>query len=325
MSDYEEPLDSVPPVIDPYDVLELERSCTADEIKKAYRKAALKHHPDKVPDDPKKKKKAHEIFQEIAFAYAVLSDETRRKRYDETGSTSESIVDADGFDWSDYYRSQFKDAVNADAIEQFAEQYKGSEDEKSDLLAAFELFEGDMDMIYETVILSDPVDDDERFRRIIDEAIANREVPAFRPYLKENKKTAAARAKKAVKQKEAEAVEAEEYAKELGVYDKLFGDKKGAPAKVGGKKKKKDSSEDALASLIQKRQQDRSSDNFLDRIAEKYGAQERGKKGKKRVLPDEPPEEAFAATAARKKSAQKPREEPLPQTPPRQTGPRSKK
>lgn len=268
---------------------------------------------DKAPDDSKKKKAAHEAFQAIAFAYAVLSDPARRKRYDETGSTSESIVDADGFNWSDYYRAQFKDAINSDAIEQFSNNYKGSDEERSDLLAAFELFEGDMDQVYETVILSDPVDDDERFRKIIDEAIASREVPAFRPYLRDNKKSAAARAKKAMRQKEAEAEEAEAYAKELGVHDKIFGGKKGK-----GGKKPSESSEDGLAALIQKRQQDRSAESFLDHIADKYGASSK-KKGKKRAVPDEPPEEAFAATAARKRSKEPPR------TPPRQTGSRAKR
>lgn len=45
MSDYGEPVDSEPPTIDPYDTLDLERDATADQIKSAYRKAALKNHP----------------------------------------------------------------------------------------------------------------------------------------------------------------------------------------------------------------------------------------------------------------------------------------
>lgn len=47
MSDFEDVVDGEPPAIDPYDVLDLERSATADEIKRAYRKAALKSHPGK--------------------------------------------------------------------------------------------------------------------------------------------------------------------------------------------------------------------------------------------------------------------------------------
>ena len=45
---------------------------------------------------------ATSLTSSIAFAYAVLSDPARRKRYDETGSTSESIVDSDGFSWTDF-------------------------------------------------------------------------------------------------------------------------------------------------------------------------------------------------------------------------------
>lgn len=312
MSDHEDDLDigNEPPTIDPYEVLNIERNATSDDVKKAYRKAALKHHPgeplkrqscngiiltatfpDKVSDG--QKEKAHETFQSIAFAYAVLSDPARRKRYDETGSTSESIVDSEGFNWSDYYREQFKDSISADAIEKFAEKYKGSDEEKDDILIAYEECEGDMDGIYERVILSDVLQDDERIREVIDKAIEDDDVPDYRAYSKETKRKREARLRRARTEGQKEEREAEEYAKELGVHDKLFGNK-GSKGKKAGKAKA--GSEDALAALIQKRQQDRSGDNFLDRLAEKYGASSKGKKGKKRASPpDEPPEELFQA------------------------------
>ncbi|KAI1416526.1 DnaJ domain-containing protein [Hypoxylon sp. FL1857] len=284
-----------PPTIDPYEVLGLERTANEGQIKSAYRKLALKNHPDKVSED--KKKEAHETFQSIAFAYAVLSDPARRKRYDETGSTSESIVDSDGFSWSDFYREQFRDAVNSDAIEKFAKQYKGSDEEKDDILIAYEEHKGNMDKIYESVMLSDVLEDDERFRAIIDEAIANEDVPAFKAYTKESKKSKEARIK-AAKQ---ESTEAEEYAKELGVHDKLFGNKN---KKDGKGKSKKGSSEDDLAALIRSNQKSRS--NFLDNLAAKYGATSSPKKGKKRATPEEEPsEEAFQAAAARLKRGKK--------------------
>lgn len=250
---------------------------------------------DKVSDE--KKAKAHELFQEIAFAYAILSDPARRKRYDETGSTSDSIVDSEGFNWSDYYREQFKDSISADAIKKFAEKYKGSDEEKQDILDSFELAEGDMDVVYENVMLSDVMEDDARFRQIISDAIENREVPSFRSFTKESKTRREARVKKA----RAEATEAEEYAKELGVHEKLYNDKK-------SKKKGKESSEDGLAALISKRQADRQnqSTSFLDRLAEKYGATEsKGKKGKKRNVEEEPSEDAFQATAAKIRSSKR--------------------
>jgi DnaJ family protein C protein 9 len=247
-----------------------------------------------VPQD--QKETAHETFQAIAFAYAILSDPARRKRYDETGSTSESIVDSEGFNWSDYYREQFKESVSGDAIEKFAQKYKGSDEEKGDVLDAYEDCEGDMDALYERVILSDVLEDDDRFRDIINKAIKSKKVPSFPAYTKETKKKREGRMKKARE----EATEAEDYAKELGVHDKLFGDKKGKK-----KGKGKGSSEDDLAALIQKRQQDRS-ESFLDHLAEKYGAKEsKGKKGKKRPVEDEPSEEAFQAAASRLKGSKR--------------------
>ncbi|KAI1813463.1 DnaJ domain-containing protein [Poronia punctata] len=288
MESPEDILDGEPPTIDPYQELGLEREATADQVKSAYRKLALKNHPDKVAED--KKKEAHEKFQSIAFAYAVLSDPARRKRYDETGSTSESIVDSDGFSWSDFYREQFRDAISNDAIEKFAAAYKGSDEERDDILVAYEEHEGNMDGIYETVMLSDVLKDDERFRKIIDDAIASKDVPAFKAYTKESKKSKQARIKAA----KDEGAEAEEYAKELGVHDKLFGNKGG-----NKKGKKKGSPEDDLAALIQRNQSRRA--DFLDNIAAKYGATTSApKKGKKRRAEEsEPSEEAFEAAAAR--------------------------
>jgi molecular chaperone DnaJ len=62
-----------------YAVLGVSASATHDEIKKAYRKLASKHHPDKNPSDPK----AAERFKGISEAYQVLGDETNRKKYDD--------------------------------------------------------------------------------------------------------------------------------------------------------------------------------------------------------------------------------------------------
>ena len=66
---------------DYYEVLGIEKSASADEIKKAYRKAAIKYHPDKNPGD----KEAEEKFKEAAEAYDVLSNPDKKARYDQFG------------------------------------------------------------------------------------------------------------------------------------------------------------------------------------------------------------------------------------------------
>jgi curved DNA-binding protein len=67
-----------------YDILGVKKDASADAIRKAYRKLARRHHPDVNPGD----KKSEESFKKAATAYEVLSDEKRRKAYDEFGEES---------------------------------------------------------------------------------------------------------------------------------------------------------------------------------------------------------------------------------------------
>src|SRR4029434_8921255 len=64
-----------------YDVLGVPKSASDDEIKKAYRKLAMKHHPDRNPDKPK----SEEQFKEAKHAYEILSDPGTRAAYDQYG------------------------------------------------------------------------------------------------------------------------------------------------------------------------------------------------------------------------------------------------
>src|SRR5690348_15879087 len=64
-----------------YEVLGLARDATPDDIRKAYRQAALKYHPDRNPGDAS----AEARFKEATEAYQVLSDEEKRRRYDQFG------------------------------------------------------------------------------------------------------------------------------------------------------------------------------------------------------------------------------------------------
>ena len=78
---------------DYYEVLGVERNANADEIKKAYRKAAIKYHPDKNPGD----KEAEDKFKEAAEAYDVLSNPDKRARYDQFGHAGMSGAAGGGF------------------------------------------------------------------------------------------------------------------------------------------------------------------------------------------------------------------------------------
>ncbi|MCF7873390.1 MAG: molecular chaperone DnaJ [Candidatus Omnitrophica bacterium] len=68
---------------DYYEVLGLQKGASIEEVKKAYRKLAMKHHPDRVSED--KKKEAEEKFKEISESYAVLSDPKKKQLYDQYG------------------------------------------------------------------------------------------------------------------------------------------------------------------------------------------------------------------------------------------------
>ena len=104
---------------DYYEILDIDKNASKSEIKKAYRKLALKYHPDKNPD-----KEAEEKFKEISEAYAVLYDDEKRKMYNRYGHAGidqrysyEDIFR--GADFSDIFRGMGFDFGFDDIFERF--------------------------------------------------------------------------------------------------------------------------------------------------------------------------------------------------------------
>ncbi len=91
---------------DYYKILGVERSASADDVRKAYRKLAMQYHPDRNPGN----KQAEDKFKEINEAYQVLSDPQKRARYDQLGSAYSNWQQRGGspndFDWSRWASGQ---------------------------------------------------------------------------------------------------------------------------------------------------------------------------------------------------------------------------
>lgn len=105
---------------DYYDILEVPRTATPEEIKKAYRKMALKYHPDKNPNDPSSENK----FKEAAEAYEILSDAEKKQRYDRYGHDGVKGMPGGGFNMSmddifSHFGDIFGDAFGGAFGEQF--------------------------------------------------------------------------------------------------------------------------------------------------------------------------------------------------------------
>lgn len=103
-------------------------------VKKAYHKLSLLVHPDRVEES--EKVEATEKFQVLGRIHSILSDNDKRKIYDETGQFDEESDEVAMRNWADYWRTLFKPITKKD-IEDYEKNYKGSEAEIKDLKRAY--------------------------------------------------------------------------------------------------------------------------------------------------------------------------------------------
>lgn len=181
-----------------YDLFGIANDASDEEIRKSFRRLSLKYHPDRFPDakgDEYKDITAR--FQTLAKANVVLSDEQKRKLYDNTGL----VEDDDGTlksedEWMEYWRCLFPEITTED-IDGYIAKYIGSDEEKQDLKKLYIKYEGDLDIIYEYMIGYD----EDRTREMLNKMLADGEIPAFDNFVKESAAKRSKRLRKVTREK----------------------------------------------------------------------------------------------------------------------------
>ncbi|WWD19249.1 hypothetical protein CI109_103707 [Kwoniella shandongensis] len=277
-----------------YTALSLKPTATSDEIRKSYRKLALLHHPDKhTYKTASEREEQNKLFQKIGFAYAVLSDEGRKKRYDRTGRTDDKFVEVEEMGWEAYFESLYK-RVDRKILDEDKKRYQGSEEEKEDIIEAYTSTSGSLPDIL-SYIPHSTSSDESRFIKLINDLISSDELTST-PKWRKSSTDEKAQAKR-LKAGEKAAKEAEKAAKELGVWEEFYGNGEKGKRMNDDEQQKKDDGEGegALQALILKRQRER--EGGLNRLEEKYRKIEeeererkrakKSKKGKKNGADDE--------------------------------------
>ncbi|KAL0581755.1 hypothetical protein V5O48_000337 [Marasmius crinis-equi] len=285
--------------VDLYAVLGLDSGTTVDDVKKAYRRLALKYHPDKhTTASESAKADASTKFQQVGFAYTILSDTKRKERYDKTGKTDEGLdLDAGEDGWEAYFEDLF-DRVTRGKLDEMKAEYQGSSEEVEDLKSAYLETKGSISEIM-TMIPHSTYEDEPRLIIAISKLITQGDIPSLPEWDKDIKDEKAKLVRE--KQGKKEAKEAEELAKELGVWDEFYGsgktgERRKKKDKANGKGQNTDADEDeddhsALKALIMKKKE-KNMDSFFDSLAAKYSEPAKSSgKGKKRAKPSDETEE----------------------------------
>lgn len=168
---------------DIYQIFGVVRTATTSEIKKAYMKLALVHHPDKGGDKEK--------FQALSLAHSILSDEEKRKIYDEHGCLDDDAeVNEENFEfWYQYFRNLFP-KISLDDISRFGQEYVGSEEERNDVLQAYNQHRGRLQHIMDSVMFAEE-GEELRIIALIDSLIESGELTVTKAYTKDKAKAQA--------------------------------------------------------------------------------------------------------------------------------------
>ncbi len=294
------------------DVLKVSSDATPSQLRKAYYKLCLKYHPDKqspnLPND--EKELAKKKFQAISLAYTILSDEEKRKEYDETGDLYDDDEDLpsskEGMkQWTDYFDAVFPKVTTAD-IDAFEVKYKCSDEEEKDVLKYYAHFKGDLNKMVECVMLSSDADKERWLKDYINPAIEKGDVEDYKDKIKKTIGSAPSkstrgkkgRGKKKVDEAElddsdddddvpmAEVVDdTKQSAKVKSSSSKNKTSKASPKKKAKTTNKKKGSSEDDLIAQIRgnalARNRQEGFDSMMAGLEEKYGGGKKKKKGKK--------------------------------------------
>ncbi|MBO9659537.1 MAG: J domain-containing protein, partial [Chitinophagaceae bacterium] len=116
-----------------YTVLGVAKTASADDMKKAYRKLAVKYHPDKNPGN----KEAEEKFKEINDAYEVLSDPEKRKKYDRFGENWNRVGEEQAGGFGNYYQGGSSGRKHYNFDGDTSDFFGGGGDDYSDLFGSF--------------------------------------------------------------------------------------------------------------------------------------------------------------------------------------------